>query len=86
MIDQSDTLAFIGWLRPKGKSWYAVVQAESEDAAWRLLLAHDEGGDKCVLATGKHPNDRPARRRLTTADKRGLYDHDRTRTETCPTG
>jgi hypothetical protein len=59
-MNGTDASAFIGWLRPNGRSWFAAVEAESEAEAWRLLLAHHEHGDKCVLGRGRHPNDRPA--------------------------
>jgi len=56
--------AFAGWSRKNSAfAWRRVVTAESEAECWNLLLGHTEGGDKCVLAAGRDPNQRPAFRR-----------------------
>lgn len=49
-----------GWHRGgKRQPWRAVVQTETESAAWSALLDQAAlGGEKAVLPSGRHPNDR----------------------------
>jgi len=58
----SGTPAFIGWHRAGSRyPWEAVCQAPTDMKAWDLLLSGWRGGDKCVLPSGRRPDD-PKRR------------------------
>jgi hypothetical protein len=49
--------AFTGWHRPSIRhSWRALVQAESEEEAWGMLLCAVTGGDKTVTPLHRDPN------------------------------
>jgi hypothetical protein len=62
-MSNADTPAWAGWHRPrKGQPWLRVAEADSEDGAWRLLLAVIEGGEKLVLPGHQRP-DQPKGRR-----------------------
>lgn len=57
-----DTAPWTGWHRPHSQApWRKVTEAESERGCWDLLLAHAEGGDKTVLPSHRHPDDKPQR-------------------------
>jgi hypothetical protein len=47
-----------GWHRARGGPWRAVATADTEAACWDRLLAVKEAGDKLVMRSGKHPDDR----------------------------
>lgn len=52
--------SFVGWHRPWPRArWRPLVQAQTEDAAFRQLLDAVAGGDKTVLPAGVDPNDKP---------------------------
>jgi hypothetical protein len=47
---------FVAWHRPSPrKPWTAVATASTWGSAWDVLLRDFRGGEKCVLATGVHP-------------------------------
>jgi len=49
---------FVGWHREDRRSpWRPIVEAESEDGAFRQLLDAARGGDKCILPRGIDPNE-----------------------------
>lgn len=48
---------FTGWYRQTARDpWQALVQAASDREAWDKLLDRPERGDRCVTATGIHPD------------------------------
>jgi hypothetical protein len=52
-----ERFAYTGWHRPHARArWRAVVEAESEDEAWAMLLAAVAGGDKTVTKSPADPN------------------------------
>jgi hypothetical protein len=51
--------AFTGWHRPSARQpWRAVVQAESQDEVWAMLLTVTGGGDVTVTASHRDANER----------------------------
>jgi hypothetical protein len=42
--------------RDGGRRWSRIAEADTEDAAWARLFAHDEPGDKTVCRPGIDPN------------------------------
>lgn len=60
MLNTKD-MAWSGWLRLPGGRWKTVVQAATEDEAWRLV--HQRASvhmttDVCVMPTGRNPYER----------------------------
>jgi hypothetical protein len=65
MKETSANPGFIGWHRPGQRSpWVAIVEADTEDAAFQQLLDAVRGGDKAVLPRGVDPNDTTPKMRL----------------------
>jgi hypothetical protein len=55
----TDRPAFTGWHRPSAdRPWCPVVQAESQDEAWAMLLAATTGGDLTITASHRDANER----------------------------
>jgi hypothetical protein len=72
------TAEYIGWTRLPGQNWRAAVRAESEKAAWKLLLEFaDQLGAKTIdLYVG--PSDRdPRSRQRSTPEQKSLFAGDR---------
>ena len=61
MTNGDAATGFVGWHRPDKRSpWRAIVEADTEAAAFDQLLDNVPGGDKTVLPAGVDPNDKPA--------------------------
>ena len=59
MSSDPDRPAFTGWHRPGvAYPWRRIVQAESEDECWCMLIAAIQGGDLTVTASHRDANER----------------------------
>lgn len=50
---------FVGWHRESPRARWVALCRGPEDECFALLLLVVAGGDKCVLPSGRSPNDKP---------------------------